>query len=128
MNKLRTILQPYARSVALGDPGGPGPSLAELRVRLDRVVRDNAIYLWICFAFTGLLFVVAMIVVLTNLNQPGLVQIAFAAVTATTGGAVYMMRALWREKVATEILMALCDAFDGDALRTVVDTFVRRLR
>lgn len=128
MNKLRRTLEPYLNTVSLGEPGVPGPSLVELRSRLDKIVRDNGYYLWICCGFTVVLFLVAMIVVLMNMDQPGLIQIAFAAVTATTGGAIYTMRSLWREKVATEILLALCDAFDGDALRTVVDTFVRRLR
>jgi hypothetical protein len=129
MKNLRTVLKPYTRQIVLGEPDpATGPSLAVLRGRLEKILDDNRVYFRLCVILTVTLFVAALAIVLVKLSQPGVIQVVFAALTAVTSGAIYMMRSLWREKVATEILLALTDAFEGEALRTVVDTFIRWLR
>lgn len=130
MKNLRAELLPYTNSNVMLGQGDPAsePSLAVLRGRLEQVLIGNRIYFQLCVAFTVVLFVAAIVVVLVNLSQPGVIQVVFGALAAATSGTVYLMRSLWREKVATEILLALADAFEGDALRTVIDTFIRWLK
>lgn len=129
MKRLRAELLPFIRPIVLGegDPA-PVPSLRILRERLEPILDKNRVYFQLCVIFTVVLFVAAIVTVLINLAHPGVIQVVFAALAASTSGAVYLMRSLWREKVATEVLLALADAFEGDALRTLIDVFVRWLR
>lgn len=128
MTKLRAALQDYKQRVTLGDGNAPMPPANELRARLQQIIRQSSVYLWICVALVVILFAIAMIVVLANLGQPVVVQVVFAGITGSTTGAIYFMRSLWREKVATEIVIAFSDAFEGEALRTILEVFIHQLR
>jgi hypothetical protein len=139
MKSLRSILLenvgPTVARDALGGieaearvvPAGPPLNVEKLKRDLSAVSKNNTKYFIICVIMVLVLFVISIIVVLTNLNKPDIIKVVMAAFGISCAGLITMMIKLWREKSNIELLIILAINMDLDTLKTVVAVLVRRL-
>jgi hypothetical protein len=128
MKKLRAVLSPYVDSVQLGDPERDPIDVERLREQLQRVSRESANYFGVCVVMVMVIFLATLGAALRYAGQANLVTLAFAVLGATMIGMLRVMVGLWREKVATDVLLALAGSLEGDHLRSILAVFLKRLR
>lgn len=127
MRALSHILEHFTRPVVLGPDAVDEKQLAALRGHLEALSRGNDVYFKLCVAMTVGLFCATATAVAVQPWAAEHAAILIGALLACTCGAVLVMRSLWREKIATDLLIGIVDAFEGEAVRTLVDVCLRRL-
>ena len=127
MRALSHILERFAKPVALGPDVVDERQLAALRGHLEALSRSNDVYFKLCVAMTVGLFGAAATAVAVQPWADEHAAILIGALLMCTCGAIVLMRSLWREKVASDLLIGIVDAFEGEAVRTLVDVCLRRL-
>jgi hypothetical protein len=122
MVALKRALSDYVDEVVAGG----SPRTEALRRQLRTVQRHNARYFSLVVLMLAAMFVTGMGVVVSGASQQATIPVA-AVLGISVLGMVKMMLALWREKVATELLIELSELDDG-VLRQVVARLLERLR
>lgn len=127
MKRLRAVLASFVDSIHLGDPAPAPLEIDRLREQLRRVSRANEHYFGVCVVMLMVMFVGALWVTLRYTSDAGAVKIAFAAFGVMMIGMMRVMLGLWREKVATDVLLALAGSLEGDHLRSIIAVLLKRL-
>lgn len=127
MKRLRSVLAPYSKEISLGGSGPNAMSVEQLKLELREVSRSNEHYFAICVVMILVLFLASLWVIMRFLGRPDVVTTAFAALGISTAGLLRAMIRLWREKVATDMLLALAGALTKDALKSVIAVLLKRL-
>src|SRR5215207_2820742 len=122
MSDLKGVLNKYApeADVALGGEIEEVPQQS-LRQDLLAVSEKNKLVFYVCVAMLVVLFVAALVLVLLWRDRPQQISGVFAASGLSITGIVTMMFSNWKEKVRTDMLLALLSgSVDPDVLKTVI--------
>lgn len=129
MSKLKAALLPYL-TVEKGELGKRQARTFDrdkLAGKLREIVaRNNAVF-GFCVAMVIIPFVVQLWVALAYASEPQLVKAIGGAFGISAAGLIFQMIKLWREKVATELLLELLPTLDTAVFKTVIAVLVRRL-
>lgn len=126
MRRFREILAEFSDHDEATALGGRATSTltekrrAELRNRLDGVIRRNALAFWLAVAMTVGLFVAFLLAVFLPLPSLATNKAFASAFGGVSAMLIYRMTTLWREKTATELLLELATSLEGPALTTVL--------
>jgi hypothetical protein len=123
MIALKRVLKGYVDEVVAG---GDSPRTEALRAQLNSIQQRNARY----FNLAVVMLVTISLTTIAIMASDALHRTALPVGTAlviTAIGMVRIMLSLWREKVATEMLIALSELDDG-VLKQIVARLLRRLR
>ena len=129
MSALRLALSEYVDEVTAGaspPPGSSGPT-AGLQSRLRQIQSTNAIYFIAAAGMLAVTFLAAMGLIVSNaIGSSGSIAVA-SGFGISVVGMTRLMLALWREKVATAMLIELSELDDG-VMKKVVAKLLRRMR
>jgi hypothetical protein len=144
MTNLRGLLKQYSDtaavvSVQLGTdetledeerdvgPRGQEFDRKALRKDLGRVKQDNNRYFVVCVAMVVVLFIVSVGLVITNLQNAGVVKVVLSGFGVSAAGLITLMTKLWRVKNNTELLLILAVNTDSGTIKTVVNILAKAL-
>ncbi len=123
MNTLDDVLNEFKPTVDLGGAKSPSDKLLK---RLRDVNAANSKYFIICVAMVVAMFVAALSLIFLRMSDSTTATLVAGAFGLSVAGMVRMMLRLWREKVATDLLLELSN--DPAVLRSVIDTLATRLK
>ena len=127
---LKTTLARYVRPVQLGETT-PATLDAGARERLATDLRGissrNALYFGLCVAVVLALLTGAAAFVIANRADLGRIQAGFAVTGVSIMGLMAQMVALWKQKVAADLLVTLCGTLNPSSLQAVVEILLARL-
>jgi hypothetical protein len=131
MKKLQSVLSKYTQA-NLADLGGAKAKaspldLEKLGPQLQEVVRRNNIFFVLCVAMILVLFAANITIVLLHHDNLKLVAGTSGIFGISAAGLIVLMTKLWREKVATELVLGLLPALEPAIFRTVITTLIHRL-
>jgi hypothetical protein len=118
----------YAHDIQLGDHEPPPLAVERLKDELRAVSRANEHYFAVCVVMILALFLAALWVIIRYVSNPDAVRGAFAAFGLSVAGMIRVMIGLWREKVATDMALALVGTLDLDTTRSIIEVLLKRLR
>lgn len=127
MKRLKNILSDLAEAVELGSTAPKPLDVARAEASLRQVARADERYFALCCVMIVVLFAASIWIVLTHLDEPSAIKVVFAALGVTSAGLIRMMSGLWREKVATDMLIALVATMDDRTLKSIIAVLLRRL-
>ena len=132
MSQLKSVLSAYAQA-NLANLGGARPKssaidLEKLTPQLQQVVQRNNKFFILCVAMILVLFVANITIVLLHHDNLKLVVATSGIFGISAAGLIALMAKLWREKVATELVLGLLPALEPAVFKTVITTLIRRLR
>ncbi|AUX41095.1 uncharacterized protein SOCE26_025000 [Sorangium cellulosum] len=127
MKRLRSVLALYVEPIHLGDAERAPLDVERLREQLRQVGRTSEAYFAVCVVMLMVLFVAALWAALRATEGTGFVKEAFAGLGVSMFGLIRAMLGLWREKVATDVLLTLAASLDSDTLRSVIAVLLKRL-
>src|SRR6266852_6008939 len=119
---LRDVLSKYVGSrdlaVRLGEgditrrEGGgaqPAPAInvSDLRSEISQVGKNNSMFFRVCFALLVVLFVGCVALVFNFLNEPSKAGAVFGVTGLSFLGIIGQMLKLWKQKVASDLTLAL---------------------
>jgi len=139
MKRLQTILAKYAEGpeATLGDKGPlkregkpplTTPELDQLRSEMKTVVERNKIFFVITFSLVVVIFIGLCIFIVSSLNNPARIKEAMAAAGISIFGPISWMLKLWKEKVATDLILALVSNLRAEDIRLVLGILLRKLK
>jgi hypothetical protein len=91
-----------------------------LREDLRAVMKSDAKYFNLCVGLILLLFLGAVILVLTNLNSPERITVVFGVTGISFAALLKQMTGLWREKAHSEIAYTLASKLPPEDLKAVI--------
>jgi hypothetical protein len=100
MNALRALIQPY-----LVAHMGPGKPLTALADDLEKRMARNEVFLRYCIVLIAMLFVTTLALVFACRDQPKALAAVFAGSGIPLFGCITMMRDLWQQKGAIDVLL-----------------------
>src|SRR5262245_22059674 len=114
MKKLRAVLVSYGHDIQLGDHEPTPLAVERLKGELGAVSRANEHFFAVCVVRILALFLAALWAIIRYAANPDAVRIAFGAFGLSVAWMIRVMIGLWREKVATDMALALVGALDVD--------------
>lgn len=129
MSDLKTVLTKYAPSpdVAFGGKKKDLPR-EQLRKDLLAVSDKNKSFFYVGAGMLVVLFIAALALVWVWRERPQLITGVFAATGISITGIIATMFSYWKEKVRTDMLLALLGGTeDTETLKNVIGTLVDRL-
>jgi hypothetical protein len=123
VKSLRALILPYATDVSLGSTKMEG-----LAGKLRGLSRRNEKYFRVCIGLLVVILLSSLCFVILFRNQPAIIAGVFTALGASAYGGVRQMVQLWREKVATDVLVELVTVLpQTEVLMLLKDVFLKRL-
>ncbi len=122
MKELLALIQPY-----LVAHTGPGKPLTALADDLERRMGENEKYLKFTVAMLVILFFVELGMVFSFRDQPRILAAVFAAVGIPIFGCVTMMRDLWRQKGASDVLLVIVRHLPASEAKLALQKYVDSL-
>jgi hypothetical protein len=129
MNDLKSVLIKYAPSPE-ADLGGRKKDLQRNQLRKDllAVSYKNRSFFYIAAGMLVVLFVAALCLVWLWRDKPQLITTVFGATGISITGIIATMFSHWKEKVRTDMLLALLAGTDDlETLKTVIATLSEKL-
>ncbi len=123
MKSLRSSIQGYL-ALKMGGPGETKEGLAEV---LKGISQSNEKYLKTCAVMLVALFIVSLLLILFCRDHPGYLALVQAFTGVSVMGGIKMMRDLWREKVSTDIVLAMAAYYPEDEFRLFIKGFFDRV-
>jgi hypothetical protein len=127
MTKLETILAPYKVLGELGDRGDFDREY--LRNALSAASRQSAVAFWAAVGAQLGVFLLAAWFAVENAANPKVLSLVLAGGGGGVGACGFAMVRLWKDKVATDLTLALVSSLDAPVAKTVLnivlDTFRR---
>lgn len=128
MPNLKSVLREYVPPPA--PLGGRKQDLKREQLRADllAVSKNNSSFFYIGVGMLVVLFVAALVLIWMWQDRPQLITGVFAASGVSVTGIVATMFSHWKEKVRTDMLLALLGGTDDqETLKTVVSTLANKL-
>jgi hypothetical protein len=122
MIALKRALKGYVDEVVAGESS----RTEALRTQLQSIQQRNAKYFNLAVVMLVLISLTTTAIMASDALHRTAIPVG-AALVISAVGTVRVMLGLWREKVATEMLIALSELDDG-VLRQIVATLLRRIR
>jgi hypothetical protein len=126
VKRLRSLLAEYVEGSLAGGPAA-GPPLDALPARLERLSRANGNFFLFCAAVTAIVVIGASVVLVRTHADLGVQVPTVAVLGGVLLGATHLMRGLWREKAAIDLLLVLAETLDEARQRAVIEVLFRRL-
>jgi hypothetical protein len=123
---LMRALREAVRKYLAGQMGGTRTK-HDLAVRLMELSKADAAYLKLCAGMLVALFAVSLVLTLLCRSNAAFLAAVSAFTGATVFGSIKAMSDLWREKVATDVLLAMVDHYQEDEFRLFVRGFCTRV-
>lgn len=127
MKKLRALLSRYVEPIQLGDAAPRPLPVDKIQAELQEVSRTSETYFGACVVMTMAAFLVALWATLHYAMSPETVKLTFGGLGAYLIVIVRTMKGLWREKVATDMVVALAASLDRDTLASIIAVLLKRL-
>lgn len=111
-----------------GTTSTPSPSPEQLKMLhhdLRRISKSNEIYFQVCVVILIALFIGVCIFAYRSIEEPRRVALAFSATGVSIMGLFTQMVRLWKEKVNSDLLLALAGNLSAADMKKVVDTILR---
>lgn len=126
---VRSVLAEFGASGLSFDAGSahPVPDLSGLRDQLEAVRRGSRTAFAIATGMLVVLFVLCCCLILTYVGRPSVISGVLGASGLSVMGIVSQMIRLWKEKVASDILIALAMNLPDSELRTIIKVLKPRL-
>jgi hypothetical protein len=125
--KLSRILSKHLAPIKLGlDP--EKLKVEQLRRDLEALRRETSSYFALCVALVLVVFAASCWGVLAHLEEAAFVRTTLGLAGLGLFGSFFAMMRLWREKVATDVILSLIPALEPDLTRTVITILANRLR
>jgi hypothetical protein len=137
MKNLKDVLAQYsAEGPRFGDGAIPlggtapavSPTIQSLKADLEAIRKRNTTYFVCCFVLLVLLFGTCFVLVIFALRNPTLIQSALAATGLSFFGIVAQMLKLWKEKVASDLTLALIADLKPENIPSVLGVILTGLR
>jgi hypothetical protein len=128
MKRLRAVLMSHAQGIQLGESAPHPLAVERLSEELRSVGRANEHYFALCVVMILALFLAALWVIIRYAATPDAVRGAFVCFGLSVAALIRVMIGLWREKVATELAVALVGALDQETTRSIIEVLLKRLR
>jgi hypothetical protein len=128
MSDLKSVLTKYAPS-AEADLGGGKKELQREQLRNDllAVSAKNKSFFYIGVVMLIVLFVAALLLVWLWRDRPQLITAVFGATGLSLTGIIATMFSHWKEKVRTDMLIALLSGTDEETIKTVIAKLVEAI-
>lgn len=124
MKNLRNMLLRYKPLNLLG---GSNLNKEQLTKDLIKLVKTNSIYFLICVIMVIIVFIIMIIFMISN-NYPIIVKaISGSTGGITIGGLIVFMNRLWKEKVATDILIVLVINMNEKDINSIILILLEKL-
>jgi multisubunit Na+/H+ antiporter MnhF subunit len=128
MPTLKQVLRSYRTAAPkLGPARTPRRSVETLSDDLQNVSRSNQIYFAICFGCVVALFIGAGIVAVRFVDTPSRIAAVLGALGISVMGLITQMASLWKQKVASDMLLVLCREADEAHLQKIIDGLLEKL-
>lgn len=129
MATVKDVLRSYAAtSPSLGSSKAPFSNRsAQLASDLKIVSTSSQTYFALCFGAVIVVFILSAALAARYVDSPQQLSAMFGALGLTLTGLLARMAGLWKQKVASDILLALCAVADNDQRNTIVDALLKRL-
>jgi hypothetical protein len=126
MTRLEKILQPYEVAGELG--GNQNYDREYLRSALIEASRQTVIAFWLAVAVQLGVFVLTSWFAVSNAANPKVLAFILAGGGGGIGACGLAMVRLWREKVATDLTLALVSSLNESAAVTVLNVVLETFR
>lgn len=103
-------------------------NVSRLQSEVSQVAKQNAVYFQICFALLIVLFVACCVLVLAFLNQPSRAGAVFGVTGVSFLGVIRQMLKLWKQKLASDLTLALASTLPPSQLLTALETILKQLK
>jgi hypothetical protein len=135
---LSTYVGSHGLTVKLGEgnitrPEGaaqpvPAISISDLRSQISEVGKSNTSYFRVCFILLVVLFLGCGALVFNFLNEPSKAGAVFGVTGLSFLGIIAQMLRLWKQKVASDLTLALASSLPPQQLLTALETILKELR
>lgn len=106
----------------------PMINVADLQSEINQVRKNNTTYFQFCFALLVVLFLGCGALVIYFLNEPSKAGVIFGITGLSFLGIIAQMLKLWKQKVASDLTLALAGALPPSQLLTALETILKQLR
>ena len=133
MNNLKETLGKYNTSLhKLGDDTSKKTSSLQaetLKVELSAISKKNAFIFWICVTMIISLFIGSIIFISIFINDSKKIELGFGTggVVVSILGLITYMKNLWKEKVNSDLLLALVGSMNEDAMNSIISVIISKL-
>jgi hypothetical protein len=129
MPTVKDVLRSYAAtSPSLGSSKAPlANRSAQLATDLKTVSTSSQNYFALCFGAVIVTFMLSAALAVRYLDSPQQLSAMFGALGLTLTGLLARMAGLWKQKVTSDTLLALCAVADNDQRNTIVNALLKRL-
>jgi len=106
----------------------PAIDISDLRSEINQVGKNNTMYFRVCFALLVVLFVGCGAMVFNFLNEPSKAGAVFGVTGLSFLGIIAQMLKLWKQKVTSDLTLALAGSLPPQQLLTALETILKELR
>lgn len=142
MKKLEAVLSEYApgppefgpkdiQQVTKRAPPVPlmtSDQIDVLKKKVAEISSNNRTYFNVCFGLLVILFIGLAVLVVFLLHDPNQVKAVLAASGISFFGIIGQMLKLWKEKVASDITLALIMSLKAEDIRSTLEIILKGLR
>jgi hypothetical protein len=138
---LTSVLSKYAeRGKVLATLGGtiltspagtvvtPEINVSALQTEIKQAGQQNVSYFRTCFVLLVILFAGCSVLVLAFINQPSKAGAIFTITGLSFFGIIAQMLKLWKEKIASDLTLALAGTLPPEQLLTALETILKQIR
>ncbi|MEJ7738132.1 MAG: hypothetical protein WKF97_11950 [Chitinophagaceae bacterium] len=131
MKNLKSILESYTgnkRELGASDasPINEQQYLA-LREELKGVSRKNAVICWVLLGMIGLLFILSLIFVILNENDPNKIKVIFGITGVSIMGLIIYTNKVWKEKNYIDMILTLVTTLDRSMINSILLALLNKL-
>lgn len=130
MSKLNKLINSYADTARiLGDTETrlSDKKIDDLKHELSKISSKNKVYFVICVSMVILMFILSLVLVIMNMNDPSKIQIIFSVTGVSIMGLVIYMHRLWKEKVNSDLLITLVGTLESDVINSVLSALINKI-
>jgi hypothetical protein len=129
MTSLTVILKKYTNSSRLLGEEANNSTLdrEQLKSALMTLSKKNTTFFWICAILTSSTFIICCILILNFLNDPAKIQLIFGATGISMGTLLAFMNKLWKEKVSTDMIIALAGVVKEENLNSILVALLSKI-
>lgn len=128
MKRLHEAISEFVPAIKMGSNEPPPFKPEQVERKLRSVQKIDQRHFLICVAMVLVFYIACLVVLLGYRHNPTAFAAVFAVLGAATAGAIRTMLGLWRERAATDYLIALSGTLDEATLKVVLAVFLKRIK
>lgn len=131
MKTLKTILQSYTgvkKELGNADVSTFNEQqYTALREDLKGVSRKNSVICWILIGMIGLLFILSLIFVILNQDNPDKIKLIFGLTGVSIMGLIIYTNKVWKEKNYIDMILMLVSTLDRSMTNSILMALLNKL-